>query len=126
MARRATAAVAGLSMLFLQGCTAGWHRTDLLTPDSLGPRTQFEVWQGDSARRWHAVRATGDSLTGIPYGRSIDCDSCRTGIPRGAVDSIRVGHPVRAFWGTVALIILTPVVLLFGVCSVSYCISEGT
>ena len=126
ISRRLTAGVAGLGMLFLQGCGAGWHRTDLLTPDSVGPRAQFEVWQGDSMQRWHALRVTGDSLSGIPYTRAIDCDSCRTALPRGAVDSIRLGHPVRAFWGTVVLIILTPVALFIGICSVSYCVSEGT
>ena len=54
-ARRLTAALCAASVPFLQACGAGWHRTDIVTPES--PRQQVEVWQGKSSQQWHAVRA---------------------------------------------------------------------
>jgi hypothetical protein len=62
-----------------------------------------QVWQHGSALRWHAVRITPDTISGIPFFRSTTCDSCRVAVPRGSVDSIRLGNPVAGFWKSVGL-----------------------
>ena len=110
IARRIVSAVSGGFVLLLQACGAGWHRTDLVTPDS--PRQQVEVWRGGAALRWHAVRITDSTMSGIPYIRPIDCDSCRQMVPRSTVDSLRLGNPVAGFWKTVGLVVGIPALLL--------------
>jgi len=114
--RRMTWAMPTLPALLLQACGAGWHRTDIVTPES--PRQQVEIWQGQSAQRWHAVRVTDSTVTGIPFIRPIDCDSCRSTVPRASVDSIRLGNPSLGLLKTVGLVLLTPVVLMYGYCAV--------
>lgn len=104
-------------LLMLVGCGAGWHRTDLVTPDS--PRQQVEVWQGESAQRWHAVRVTDSTVSGVFYLRPIECDSCRQTLARTSVDSIRLGNPTAGLWKTIGLIALTPVAVFVGYCAVS-------
>jgi hypothetical protein len=96
---------AGLLILTLvnSACGAGWHRPDPLPSGALPPRQQVQVWQGGRARQWHAVRLEADSISGIPFIASPDCDSCRVSVPRAAVDSLRLGSPVRGLWGNVAL-----------------------
>ena len=92
-----------LLALLVQGCGAGWHQ--VATPERLAPRQQVQVWHQGEAQRWHALQVRADSVSGIPYHRSIDCDSCRVVWPRAIVDSIRVGNPVAGFWKTVGLVI---------------------
>jgi hypothetical protein len=53
--------------------------------------------------RLHAVRLTNDSLSGVPYVKRPDCDSCRVSLPRAAVDSLRTGNPTAGLWKTVGL-----------------------
>ncbi|HTY05820.1 MAG TPA: hypothetical protein VMC86_04830 [Gemmatimonadales bacterium] len=96
----------------LSACGAGWHRTDLVVPNTKSPRQQVEVWQGDSARRWHAVRVSDDSVSGIPFLRPIDCDSCRIAIARASVDSVRLGDPVGGFWLGVAAFVVVPALVV--------------
>jgi hypothetical protein len=62
-----------------------------------------QIWQHGTAQRWHAVRITADTVSGIPFFRPITCDSCRVAVPRTAVDSIRFGNPVVGFWKSVGL-----------------------
>ena len=44
-----------------------------------------------------------DSVSGIPYRMSLKCDSCRRSMPRGQVDSMKLGYHTVAefitFWG---------------------------
>jgi hypothetical protein len=54
--------------------------------------------------RWHAVRISADSVSGVPFLQPTSCDSCRTALPRASVDSIRLGNPVAGFWKTIGLI----------------------
>lgn len=115
--RRLTAAFCAASVPFLQACGAGWHRTDIVTPES--PRQQVEVWQGKSSQQWHAVRVSDSTVSGIHFLSPVDCDSCRLTVPRSSVDSIRLGNPTLGFWKTLGLIFLTPVAFLMGVCFAS-------
>ncbi len=43
--------------------------------------------------RWHAVMVNRDSLSGIPYNKPLDCDSCRRSISLIEVDSLKKGRP---------------------------------
>jgi hypothetical protein len=96
---------AGLLILTLlqSACGAGWHRPEPLPSGALPPRQQVQVWQGGRARQWHAVRLGSDSISGVPFIASPDCDSCRVSVPRAAVDSVRLGSPTNGLWGSVAL-----------------------
>lgn len=55
----------------------------------VSPRDQYQVWSGGASQVLIALRATPDSLTGVPYWKPPACDSCRVAMPRTAVDSIR-------------------------------------
>jgi len=88
--------------LLLAGCGAGW-RTTPLAPGPLPPRQQAQVWTQGHALRWHALVITTDSISGVPFTRAPACDSCRVGVPRGAVDSVRLGNPAAGFWKSVGL-----------------------
>jgi hypothetical protein len=85
------------------GCGAGWRRPPELTTEALPPGQQVQVWHGGHAERLHAVIITQDSVSGVPFLRPRGCDSCRVAFPRAAVDSLRLGHPERGFWKSVAL-----------------------
>jgi hypothetical protein len=85
-------------------CGAGWHRVEHPTPADLSPRQQMEVWSGGSVRQWHAVRLSRDSVSGISYFQSVECDTCRRALARASVDSMRLGNPTAGFWKTFALV----------------------
>jgi hypothetical protein len=53
--------------------------------------------------RWHALVVETDSITGVPFTRPPGCDSCRAAVPRGSVDSVRLGNPTAGFWKSVGL-----------------------
>ncbi len=89
---------------FAAGCGAGWHQPTPIPVGALPPRQQVQVWQGGSALRWHGVRVSADSVSGISFLQPVTCDSCRTALPRASVDSIRLGSPVAGFWKSVGLI----------------------
>jgi hypothetical protein len=63
------------------------------------------VWHEERAERLHALILTNDSLSGIPYMRPSECDSCRVSLARVEVDSIRLGHPERGFWRSAGLVL---------------------
>ena len=98
-------------------CGAGWHQKVPAPSGALSSRQQVQVWQGGTALRWHAVRISADSVSGVPFLRPVSCDSCRTGLPRASVDSIRLGSPVAGFWKTVGLVVGTFVLAGFIYCS---------
>lgn len=83
-------------LLLSLGC-GGWSRL----PENGLPRQpasfrMFEVWSGERRHLWHAVRLKGDSLTGIPSTRSIECDQCRLAVAAADVDSVRAGGTDRS------------------------------
>ena len=81
----------------------------------LGPlpaRQQVQVWASGQVLRLHGVIVRADSVSGVPFFKPLDCDSCRVGIPRAEVDSLRIGDPMDAFWGTTALGVVVTLVVL--------------
>jgi hypothetical protein len=51
-----------------------------------------KIWSGDSLAEWRDVLVTRDSISGIPYKLSQQCDSCRLALAVSAVDSLSVGY----------------------------------
>jgi hypothetical protein len=113
---------AGLVGISILGCGAGWHQPPRLTPGPWPPRQQVQVWTGRQVIRWHSVALEADSLSGVPFVQPQDCDSCRTWISMGEVDSVRVGNPEAGFLKTMGLLFGTPVLFFTILCSTS---SEG-
>jgi hypothetical protein len=92
-----------LLLLSLAACSAGWHRIEPPPPSKLATGQQVQVWQGGRRVQLHAVRVDRDSISGVPFQKPADCDSCRISLPRSAVDSIRAGNPTAAFLKSVGL-----------------------
>jgi hypothetical protein len=84
-------------------CGAGWHRIEPAAPSNLAKGQQVQVWQNGQRVQLHAVRVDRDSISGVPFQRPADCDSCRISLPRSTVDSIRAGDPTAAFLKSVGL-----------------------
>jgi hypothetical protein len=102
-----TGAIRSLMCIILlvpqSACGAGWHQIAPSAPTTLPPRQQIEVWHDGRAVRLHAVQLTNDSVVGVPYLQQSDCDSCRVGLPRTAIDSLRTGNPAAGLWKTIGL-----------------------
>ena len=92
-----------LLLLPQTACGAGWHQIAPPVPTTLHQRQQIEVWSGGRVLRLHAVKLTSDSVIGVPYLQRPECDSCRVGLPRATVDSLRTGNPAAGLWKTVGL-----------------------
>ena len=108
------------------GCGAGWRRIDPQAPAALPKRQQVQVWQAGRVIRLHAVEMAADSLTGVPYLRPPDCDSCRVALGRQKIDSIRSGNPSAGFWKTVGLSLAGVAVAALVICGASSsCILEA-
>jgi len=83
-----------IALLLLAGaCTpVGWHRVGLTS--SFHRHEQVKVWSRGNVERWHAVAVSRDSISGIPYKVSLDCDSCRHRVALTEVDSLRTATPL--------------------------------
>ena len=79
-----------LALALLCGC-AGWQRVAAPSDSTLAPRQQVQVWRGRQVQVLHAVRLTPDSLFGVPFQQPPSCESCVVALPRGAIDSLRLG-----------------------------------
>lgn len=102
-----------LLALLLTGCGAGWRSLPPLAPSELPPDQQVQVWSRGSARQWHGVMVTAETISGIPFVRPLSCDSCRLAIPRAEVDSLRAGSPPSGFWKTAGLLVAGTLVALY-------------
>ena len=71
----------------------------------------------------HGVIVGADSLSGIPFFKPLECDSCRVSVRLGAVDSLRIGDSMDGFWRTVALGAVAALVVL---CRLGWCEAGGT
>ena len=110
-------------LLSIGGCGAGWRRLEPSPCSSLPPRQQVQVWTDGRMLRLHGVVVGADTVSGVPFLKSLDCDSCRVRIERAEVDSLRLGEPVGAFWTTAALGALAGLVAL---CYLGACDAGGT
>ena len=77
--------------LLTTGCSY-WGRRSLDQPTPVKPHNPVWIWSGGEVNKWHAVVITQDSVSGIPYGVTLKCDSCRRSIPRTRVDSMKLGY----------------------------------
>jgi hypothetical protein len=110
-----------LLTLLMSGCRTRWTRIEI-APDSWPPpRRDFEVWTGGRIRTLHAVRITADSLTGVPFFRPPDCDSCRISIPMRQIDSLRTGNKMEGFARTVGLVVGIQFVGTIVMCHIVLC-----
>jgi hypothetical protein len=85
------------------GCGANWHREELSPERQLPARQQVQLWMGDQTRVLHGVIVDSESVSGIPFHRPPDCDSCRVIIARSTVDSMRLGNQERGLLGSMAI-----------------------
>jgi hypothetical protein len=92
-----------LSLFALSACGPAWQRVDQEASRQLPPQDQVQVYGPAGIQRWHGVSITSDSISGIGWLDPLGCDTCRTAIPRSAVDSLQVGHPVAGFGKGVGL-----------------------
>ena len=76
-------------LLLLPGC-AGPRRVDPISPGIMPARQMVEVWRGRRAVTLHGVEIEERELTGIPYFKPVQCDSCRLTIPLDQVDSLNI------------------------------------
>ena len=78
------------------GCAnQGWGPR-LEEPASIKPADAVRIWSGGTVAQWHAVVIKSDSVSGIPYETSLQCDSCRRSMPLVLVDSMKVSHATSA------------------------------
>ena len=101
--RQPRSALLVVLLLPLWACSAGWHRIEPVAPSSLPERQQVQVWQGRQRLQLHAIRVDHDSVSGVPFQKPTDCDSCRISLPSSSVDSLRAGNPTAAFLKSVGL-----------------------
>ena len=81
--------------LLAVGCHSEW-RPRLEEPASIKPADAVRIWSGGTVAQWHAVVIKSDSVSGIPYETSLQCDSCRLSMPLVLVDSMKVSHATSA------------------------------
>jgi hypothetical protein len=110
-------------LLGIAGCGAAWRRAEPSPSGPLPRRQQVQVWTGGRVLRLHGVVVRADTVSGVPFLESLDCDSCRVGIGRAEIDSLRIGEPVNGFWKTAAL---GAVVGLIAMCRAGWCEAGGT
>lgn len=91
----------GVATLLLNGCAgglAGWHRASGPLPPTFPPRQQLQVWRGGQHTLWHGVQVQADTISGIPFHRGLECDTCRQRLPLAGIDSVRLGSLERVGW----------------------------
>ena len=95
-----------LLSLLLAGCTSfqGGRPLEAL-PTPLPADERLEVWSHGEAYQLHAVTIDSDSVHGVRWWHSPDCDSCRVAIARAAVDSVRTSRSDGGRTGALMLLI---------------------
>lgn len=99
-------------LLILAGCTSfqGGRPVDQL-PSPLPPKERVEVWSHGKAFQLHAVHIDADSVRGVRWWHSPECDSCRVAFARSEVDSVRTRRFDSGETGVLVLS-LTPVAFI--------------
>lgn len=95
----------------LAGCGGGWHRVEPKPEQDYLPRQQVQVWSSGKAQVLHGVSLIGDSLIGIPYHQSLECDSCTVSVPLARVDSLRLGNMERGAYRSIGVGVLAAMAL---------------
>jgi hypothetical protein len=93
-----------------------WSGAKPPTPQEFPARKQVQVWTDDRSWRLHGVRITADTLSGIPFMQSLDCDSCRTVLPLATVDSIKMGRSEAA---SIAIVVVPVSLFLLVVAAIA-------
>jgi len=75
------------------------------------------VWSHGRPTRLHGVVLTTDSIAGVALLAPLACDTCRVGLSRSEVDSIRTGDPTGGLWGSAGLIIVGLLGVIFFTCA---------
>ena len=81
-----------LLLLLTQACSNYWGRRPIDQPVPVQRDVPVWIWSSSGVEKWHAVVITQDHVSGIPYQKSLHCDSCWRSIPRAQVDSMKIGY----------------------------------
>ncbi len=107
-------------VLLAAGCAQHWEpRLDQPTPVKASDAVL--IWSSGTVEKWHAVVITSDSVSGIPYGTSLACDSCRRSISLGLVDSMKVRHKTTAKGVAVTSLVFTGILAAAFVAEYAVC-----
>ena len=79
-------------VLLAVGCSSSLRSLPLDQPTPVKAHDFVWIWSGVTVYEWQAVVITQDSVSGIQYGMSLKCDSCRRSIPRAQVDSMKLEY----------------------------------
>lgn len=81
-----------LFVLSTASCTSylGWRPLEQPTP--VKSHGFVWIWSRGTVQTWRAVVFTRDSVSGIPDGMSLKCDSGRRSLPLAQVDTMRLGY----------------------------------
>src|SRR2546428_5073386 len=113
-------------VLWAAACGQHWN-PPLEQPTPMKPSDAVLIWSSGTVEKWHGVVLTSDSVSGIPYGTSLECDSCRRNIPLVLVDSMKVRHWTAAQTSLVIGGALAAAPLLeYAVCSLVREVTGGT
>ena len=82
-------------LLAAAACTSHTASQRLDHPTPVDPHDVVLVWSRGVVNKWHAVAFSEDSVSGMPYERSLTCDSCRRSLALTEVDSMRLQHQSR-------------------------------
>ena len=104
-----TAVVVLSACAALAACTAWTPQptSGLLEPHD--PRERLQLWVQGRSHLLHGIRATQDSVSGVPYFQAPECESCRVRFALSAIDSVRVQHTDRVMGRNVMLVTLLAV-----------------
>ena len=87
-------------------CGAGWRQPiEPISAILRDSRQQVQVWHAGRPLQLHGVTISAESLHGVLYHRPLECDSCRIGLARSEVDSLRTGSPPAGLWRSTGLIV---------------------
>ena len=110
-------------VLLAAGCVsnAEWERRTGFQPAPMKPSDPVLIWSSGTVEKWHAVVITADSVSGIPYETSLECDSCRRSISLVLVDSMKVRHRTTAKGVAVTSLVFTGILAAAFVAEYAVC-----
>ena len=97
------------------GCSGYWGHRALDRPTPINPDDTESIWSGGEVMKWRVVVITQDSVSGLPPGMYLHCDTCRRSIARTRVDSMKVGYRTLPQNVIEMVVIVTAATILDGV-----------